>query len=124
MERIARVDLSMSTDVANSEAQAPERVPVSVSTPRCHSPDRVRPMFAALGSRGPEVVEIARSLKGTAYVAEDGQREPAFTSLVLGEDRDLAVNGLDSRPVPAPLISAARQLLAPAHLPTDTSESA
>lgn len=41
------------------------------------------------------------------------------------EDRDLAVNGLDSRPVPAPLISAARQLLEPAHLPTtDTSESA
>ena len=35
------------------------------------------------------------------------------------EDRELAVNGLDSRPVPAPLISAARQLLEPAHLPTD-----
>lgn len=44
------------------------------------------------------------------------------------EDRELAVNGLDSRPVPAPLISAARQLLEPAHLSThpsaDTSESA
>jgi hypothetical protein len=40
------------------------------------------------------------------------------------EDRELAVNGLDSRPVPAPLISAARQLLEPAHLRTDTSESA
>ena len=40
------------------------------------------------------------------------------------EDRELAINGLDSRPVPAPLISAARQLLEPAHLPTDTSESA
>ena len=40
------------------------------------------------------------------------------------EDREHAVNGLDSRPVPAPLISAARQLLEPAHLPTDTSESA
>lgn len=44
------------------------------------------------------------------------------------EDRELAVNGLDSRPVPAPLISAARQLLEPAHLPThpsaDTSERA
>ena len=40
------------------------------------------------------------------------------------EDRDLAVNGLDPWPVPAPLISAARQLLEPAHLPTDTSESA
>ena len=39
------------------------------------------------------------------------------------EDRELAVNGLDSRPVPAPLISAARQLLEPAHL-SDTSESA
>lgn len=40
------------------------------------------------------------------------------------EDRELAVNGLDSRPVPAPLISAARQLLEPQHLSTDTSESA
>lgn len=40
------------------------------------------------------------------------------------EDCGLAVNGLDSRPVPAPLISAARQLLAPQHLPSDTSESA
>ena len=41
------------------------------------------------------------------------------------EDRELAVNGLDSRPVPSPLISAARQLLEPAHLSTaDTSESA
>lgn len=40
------------------------------------------------------------------------------------EDRDLAVNGLDSRPVPAPLITAARQLLEPQHLSTDTSESA
>jgi len=37
------------------------------------------------------------------------------------EDRELAVNGLDSRPVPAALISAARQLLEPAHLPTDDS---
>ena len=35
------------------------------------------------------------------------------------EDRELAVNGLDSRPVPAALIAAARQLLEPAHLPTD-----
>lgn len=41
------------------------------------------------------------------------------------EDRELAVNGLDSRPVPAALISVARQLLEPAHLPaTDTSENA
>ncbi|MBB3043980.1 hypothetical protein [Nocardioides soli] len=39
-------------------------------------------------------------------------------------DRELAVNGLDSRPVPVPLISAARQLLEPQHLSTDTSESA
>jgi hypothetical protein len=35
------------------------------------------------------------------------------------EDRELAVNGLDSRPVPDPLISAARQLLEPAHQPVD-----
>jgi hypothetical protein len=41
------------------------------------------------------------------------------------EDRELAVNGLDSRPLPAPLISAARQLLDPAHMSTaGTSESA
>lgn len=39
-------------------------------------------------------------------------------------DRELAVNGLDSRPVPAPLISAARRLLEPAQRPTDTSEGA
>lgn len=37
------------------------------------------------------------------------------------EDRELAFSGLDSRPVPAPLISTARQLLEPAHLPPDDS---
>ncbi|MGE9809525.1 hypothetical protein [Janibacter sp. G1551] len=44
------------------------------------------------------------------------------------EDRDLAVNGLDSRTIPAALISASRQLLEPADLLTDspsaTSETA
>ncbi|MQW77329.1 hypothetical protein GHK92_15755 [Nocardioides sp. dk4132] len=44
--------------------------------------------------------------------------------VAIPEDRELAVNGLDSRPVPASLISAARQLLEPACLPSDTSEGA
>lgn len=35
--------------------------------------------------------------------------------------RGLDVNGLDSRPLPAPLLPAARRLLDPAHLPTDDS---
>ena len=45
-------------------------------------------MFAALGSRGPEAIEVARSIAGSAFVANEGQREPTFTSLVIGEDRD------------------------------------
>ena len=44
-------------------------------------------MFAALGSQGSGAVEVARSLGGTAYVAEDDQHEPAFGALVLGPDR-------------------------------------
>jgi hypothetical protein len=37
------------------------------------------------------------------------------------EDRELAVNGLDSRPLPGPLIRAARQLLEPTHRSTDNA---
>ena len=44
-------------------------------------------MFAALGSRGNEAIAAARSIGGTAYVANDGQREPVFGALVLGDDR-------------------------------------
>ena len=44
-------------------------------------------MFAALGSRGNEAIAVARSVGGTAYVANDGQREPVFGALVVGDDR-------------------------------------
>lgn len=44
-------------------------------------------MFAALGSGGREALDVARSIKGTAYIAVDGQTEPPFTALVLGDDR-------------------------------------
>jgi hypothetical protein len=50
-------------------------------------------MFAALGRRGSEAVDVARAIGGTAYVANDGQRDPVFTSLVIGTDRD-AVAGM------------------------------
>lgn len=43
-------------------------------------------MFAALGNDGPAAIEVARTVKGTAFVAQE-QREPAFGALVLGEDR-------------------------------------
>jgi uncharacterized protein (TIGR02118 family) len=45
-------------------------------------------MFAALGSRAPEAIAVARSIAGTALVARDHRREPAFRTLVIGEDRD------------------------------------
>jgi uncharacterized protein (TIGR02118 family) len=46
-------------------------------------------MFAALGDGGAvAAVDVARRIGGTAYVAVDGQRDPAFTSLVIGDDRD------------------------------------
>ena len=44
-------------------------------------------MFAALGRQGPEAVQIARSIGGTAYVANGGRGEPTFGSLLLGADR-------------------------------------
>ena len=46
-------------------------------------------MFAALGDGGAvAAVDVARRVGGTAYVAVDGQRDPAFTTLVIGDDRD------------------------------------
>jgi uncharacterized protein (TIGR02118 family) len=45
-------------------------------------------MFAALGTRGAEAIEVARASGGTAYVANDQQREPTFNALVIGTDRE------------------------------------
>jgi len=45
-------------------------------------------VFAALGTQGLEAVEVARAIGGVAFVAHDGQREPAFGALVIGPDRD------------------------------------
>jgi len=45
-------------------------------------------MFAALGTGGSEVVDVARSIGGTAFVANVQRREPAFTTLVMGPQRD------------------------------------
>ena len=45
-------------------------------------------MFAALGDGHGEAIEVARSGGGTAFVSIDGQRAPAFSTLVLGEDVD------------------------------------
>lgn len=82
-----------------------------------------QPEQITLAIRGPRRKKWPRGLEHAggpavrrALVADRGVEIP--------EDRDLAVNGLDSRPIPAPLISAARQLLEPQHLSTDTSESA
>lgn len=44
-------------------------------------------MFAALGTQGTEAIEVARAHRGTAFVANDGQGEVPFTSLVLGPER-------------------------------------
>src|SRR5215203_6110642 len=58
-----------------------------------HPPARCRRasffhVFAALGTQGLEAVEVARAIGGVAFVAHDGQREPAFGALVIGPDRD------------------------------------
>lgn len=45
-------------------------------------------MFAALGTRGPAAIDVARAVGGTAFVAVDGQRDVPFTALVLGDDLD------------------------------------
>jgi uncharacterized protein (TIGR02118 family) len=45
-------------------------------------------MFAALGNDGPQAIEAAMAAAGTAYVASARGPDPAFTTLVLTEDRD------------------------------------
>lgn len=82
-----------------------------------------RPEQIALAVRGPRRKKWPRGLEHAGGPAVR-RALVADRCVEIPEDRELAVNGLDSRPVPAPLISAARQLLEPAHLPTDTSESA
>jgi uncharacterized protein (TIGR02118 family) len=52
-------------------------------------------VFAALGGRGPAAIEVARSVGGVAFVAVDSQREQAFTSLVIGDDRDAVASVAD-----------------------------
>ncbi|GAA1149499.1 hypothetical protein [Nocardioides aquiterrae] len=80
------------------------------------------PEQVALAVRGPRRKKWARGLEHAGGPAVRRALD-ADRCVEIPEDRELAVNGLDSRPVPAPLISAARQLLEPAHLPADTSES-
>ncbi|PWN04368.1 hypothetical protein DJ010_01630 [Nocardioides silvaticus] len=82
-----------------------------------------QPEQIALAVRGPRRKKWPRGLEHAGGPAVRRALD-ADWRVEIPEDRELAVNGLDSRPVPAPLISAARQLLEPAHLPTDTSESA
>ena len=52
-------------------------------------------MFAALGSSGPPAIDVARTIEGVALVAIDGQRDPTFTSLVIGDDRDALASVAD-----------------------------
>jgi uncharacterized protein (TIGR02118 family) len=48
----------------------------------------VRTVFAALGSsRGQAAVTVGREIGGLALVAADGERDPAFASLLIGADR-------------------------------------
>ncbi|WP_299927251.1 hypothetical protein [uncultured Nocardioides sp.] len=82
-----------------------------------------QPEQIVLAVRGPRRKKWPRGLEHAGGPAVR-RALAADLCVEIPEDRELAVNGLDSRPVPAPLISAARQLLEPAHLPTDTSESA
>ncbi|GAB6986793.1 hypothetical protein [Nocardioides pyridinolyticus] len=82
-----------------------------------------QPEQIALAVRGPRRKKWPRGLEHAGGPAVR-RALVADRCVEIPEDRELEVNGLDSRPVPAPLISAARQLLEPAHLPTDTSESA
>jgi len=44
-------------------------------------------MFAALGTAAPDALDVARALGGTAFLANDNQREPAFITLVVADDR-------------------------------------
>lgn len=82
-----------------------------------------QPEQITLAIRGPRRKKWPRGLEHAGGPAVRRALD-ADRCVEIPEDRELAVNGLDSRPVPAPLISAARQLLEPQHLSTDTSESA
>lgn len=82
-----------------------------------------QPEQITLAIRGPRRKKWLRGLEHAGGPAVRRALD-ADRCVEIPEDRDLAVNGLDSRPVPAPLIWAARQLLEPQHLSTDTSESA
>ena len=82
-----------------------------------------QPEQITLAVRGPRRKKWPRGLEHAGGPAVRRALD-ADRCVEIPEDRELAVNGLDSRPVPAPLISAARQLLEPQHLSTDTSESA
>ena len=82
-----------------------------------------QPEQITLAVRGPRRKKWPRGLEHAGGHAVRRALD-ADRCVQIPEDRELAVKGLDSRPVPAPLISASRQLLEPAHLPTDTSESA
>ncbi len=81
-----------------------------------------QPEQITLAVRGPRRKKWPRGLEHAGGPAVRRVLD-ADRCVEIPEDRELAVNGLDSRPVPAPLISAARQLLEPQHLSTDTSES-
>ena len=80
--------------------------------------DHWQPEQIALAVRGPRRKKWPRGLEHAGGPAVRRALD-ADRCVEIPEDRELAVNGLDSRPVPAALISAARQLLEPAHLPTD-----
>jgi hypothetical protein len=44
-------------------------------------------VFAALGTQESDAIELARSIGGVALVASEGNRDPVFTTLVIGDDR-------------------------------------
>jgi hypothetical protein len=81
-----------------------------------------QPEQIALAVRGPRRKKWPRGLKHAGGPAVRRALD-ADRCVEIHEDRELAVNGLDSRPVPAHLISAARQLLEPAHLPTQATSA-
>jgi hypothetical protein len=45
-------------------------------------------VFAALGTSTSAVVDIARAIGATAYLANAQRREPAFETLIIGDDRE------------------------------------
>jgi hypothetical protein len=85
--------------------------------------DHWQPEQMALAVRGPRRKKWPRGLENAGGPALRRALD-ADRCVEIPEDRELAVNGLDSRPVPASLISAGRQLLELAHLRTDTSQGA